>query len=151
MKNLLCTIAVVLLALTTVTTYAQPAAKISKSAVFAKLPSNIKATEAQLNKFFLSARGQSVATSFDNVLTVSGNVLNNTVKYGQLQTITVKLDNYQGSILTVSKRLDQNNKPVYMAHIINNNSTDGYRLKRSGDSYQFEKINMSEVLMECAQ
>ena len=150
MKNLLFT-TLVLFTLTTATTYAQTTAKAIKPAVFAKLPSNIKATEAQLNKFFAAARGQAVSASFDNSLSVSGDVLNNTVKYGQLQSVVIRLSNYQGSVLSISKRLDENNQPVYMAHIINNNSADGYRLKKTIDGYQFEKFKMEDILLECAQ
>ncbi len=140
----------VLFTLITVTATAQSNVAI-KSKVFDNFPSIVQCSNAELNQIFVSVKGKQVAASFSNTLKFSGDVISNTIKYNKLHSITMKLPAYNNAIFSLTRRLDENNQMIYVGHIFNQNSSDGYQLKRSkNNTYQFEKIKLEEILTDCA-
>ncbi len=152
MKNLLAILCVVLFSLMAVSLKAQSNRPV-KPSLFTALPSVINCTSADLNKFFLLNRGQQkIQTTIAEKLNINGVITNNEIRYEKLHTVNIKLAEFNDAIFTISKRLDANNKPVFVGHIFPKNSADGYELKKTGeDTYQFIKINIDDILPTCAQ
>lgn len=133
----------------TVTGVAQ--SRVAKAPLFKSMPRSINCTSIDLNKFFVLSKGQQrIQTSIADQLDMSGTILNSTAKFTNLHSTTIKLSAYNDAIFSISKRIDENNKPVFTGHILNPNSSDGYELKRNADdTYQFVKINVAEILPVC--
>jgi len=152
MKHLLTKcICAVLFTLITATgfTQIQNAHKV-KPALFAKLPGTIKCTAAELNKFFAVAQGQSANVAFDNTLKTNGVITSNLAKFKNLQSLAIKLPEYNNAIFALSKINDENNNIIYSGRIINQMNSDAYELKKiSADQYQLVKINLDDILQDC--
>jgi hypothetical protein len=151
MKNHITILCLVLFTLITVNGLAQ-SNRSSKVPLFETLPKIINCTTADLNQFFTVAKGQTVKSGISNQLNFNGSVINSTKQFSNLHSMAIKLPDFKDAVFSISKRMDENNKPVFIGHIISQNSTDGYELKKTGeDTYQFVKINMEDILPTCAQ
>jgi len=115
------------------------------------MPRSINCTTLDLNKFFGLSKGQQkIQSSIADQLDMSGTVISSVAKLSNLSSTTIKLSAYNDAIFSISKRIDENNKPVFTGHILNPNSSDGYELKRNvDDTYQFVKIDVGEILPVC--
>ena len=152
MKHLLTKcICAVLFTLITATgfTQIQNAHKV-KPALFAKLPATIKCSAAELNKFFAVAQGQSANVAFDNTLKTNGVITSNLAKYKNLQSLAIKLPEYNNATFALSKIIDESNNVIYSGRIINQLNSDAYELKKiNADQYQLVKINLDDILQDC--
>ncbi len=140
----------VLLSLTAVTGFAQQA-KVVKPTLFSKLPGTINCTAAELSKYFAVAQGQSTKLSLGNTFKANGLVASNLVKYKNLQSLAIKLPEFNNAVFSLSKRIDEKNNAIYTGRIINQLNADAYELKRvEGDKYQLVKINLETILPDCS-
>ncbi len=156
MKNLATTALTVLLTFTAVTSFAQqrPENRSSpaKPYLFSQYPKAINCTASQLNSFFSSRQGEKVNVSFDNTINLGGNIISNISKYSNLQTVVVKLSQFNNISFTLSKIIDEDNQLVYAGHLFNPAYADGYELKKMDrENYQFIKIEMEKILPTCNQ
>ena len=152
MKNFKKILPFVLLIVLTVDCFAQNNHP-SKTALFDALPKTINCTSVDLNKFFsIAPNQQTIHTSVSDQLNIDGAILSNTFRYKRLHSIVIRLSGYNDAIFSISKRMDENNLAIFMGHIIHQNSTDGYELKKTGDNlYQFIKASAEAMRPTCAQ
>lgn len=125
----------------------------SKKAFFSRYPSKIACTETQLGKLFNAEKGQQVSLMLSDNFKLEGSVSNKISKYNNtLQTLVIELPAFNNMLLAVSKRTTSNSKNVYIGHLYNSESADGYQLQQQQDStYQFVKIETEKVLQPCNQ
>ena len=151
MKNIFKWYGFVVFALVTQTSIAQQS-RAAKPALFSHFPSAITCTEDQLNNLFSTNQGQNIKLSLPGNLVLEGPVKSKINKYGKIETMTVQLPSFDNMLFSVSKSRDEDNNPVYTAHLFNNKYADGYQLKRNEKNiYQFEKIEMEKMLPACNQ
>lgn len=156
MKNLATTTLMVLLTLLAVTSFAQQLSTERSSPVkpflFSKFPDVITCTPAQLNSFFAGMQGQDVNVSFNNALTLAGNIKSKLAKYSNLQTVMIKLPAFNNILFSLSKRTDEHDNIFYAGHLFDNAYADGYELKKAEHgNYQLIKISMEKILPTCSQ
>lgn len=124
----------------------------SKPKQFNNFPDVINCSETELCRIFNSAPGQAISLSFSNNFLFAGNVINNVVKYNNLQTAVIKSPAFNNSIFSVSKIINKDNTVTYLGRIINKEYFDGYELKRDATgNYQFIKIETDRVIQDCSQ
>ena len=84
---------------------------------------------------------------------LEGPVSNKISKYNNaLQTLVIELPAFNNMLLAVSKRTTSNNQNVYIGHLYNSESADGYQLQQhQNNTYQFVKIVTEKVLQPCNQ
>ena len=151
MKRLTTTLCMALLALSAVTGYSQ-SMQAGKPFLFAKFPATIDCTEAQLASLFSAVKGQNISVSLANNLMLSGPVTSKLVKYGNLQTIVVKLPAFNNTLFSLSKQTDKADKNTYVGRIINPLYADGFELRRNeAGNYQLVKIDLEKILVNCNQ
>jgi hypothetical protein len=156
MKHLATTTLMVLLTLTAVTSFAQEhpqnRASPAKPALFTQFPDIINCTAGQLNSFFNSRQGDNIAVAFNSALTLNGNVKSNISKYSNLQTVVVKLVQFNNILFTISRIVDEDRQVVYSGHLFDPAYADGFELKnKGGGNYQFVKIELEKMLPTCNQ
>ncbi|MDB5275238.1 MAG: hypothetical protein JWR61_193 [Ferruginibacter sp.] len=156
MKHLATTTLLVLLILAAVTSFAQEhpqnRASPAKPALFTQFPDVINCTAGQLNSFFNSRPGENIAVSFNSNLMLDGNVKSNISKYSNLQTVVVKLAQFNNISFTISRIIDEDNQIVYSGHLFDPAYADGFELKnKGGGNYQFVKIELEKMLPTCSQ
>ena len=103
-----------------------------------------------MGQFFAVAQGQSANLAFDNTLKTNGVITSNLAKYKNLQSLAIKLPEYNNATFALSKIIDEDNNTIYSGRIINQMNSDAYELKKiSADQYQLVKINLDDILQDC--
>lgn len=153
MKKHLATFLLILLSCITIASIAQNN-QSSKAPLFKTMPKTIHCSSTDLDKFFKIPKGQQkVKESISGELDITGDVISNVAKLSNLFSMTVKLPGYNDAIFSISKRIDEKNNPVFTGHIFQQNSSDGYELKKNeaDGTYEFIKIDIDDILPTCAQ
>ncbi len=146
---------VVLLTLYAVTGFSQVKnlnpATIAPTPLFAGYPGSISCKEAELGTIFKSLSGQNINIAFSGTPYFSGTVVSNIQRHNNLQSIAIKLPGLNNAVLALTKRIDENNKTIYIGHIINPKNSDAFELKHLADgSYQFVKTDKERILPTCS-
>lgn len=124
----------------------------SKPKQFSQFPDVITCTEAQLSRIFDAAVGQTVQLSFSDNFSFDGPVINNVVKYSNLQSAVIKSPAFNNSIFSVSRITNNDRSVTYVGRIINKNYFDGYELKQDASGkYRFVKIETDRAIPDCAR
>ena len=119
---------------------------------FDNFPRVINCSSAELGRAFATTAGQTINLSFSDNFSFSGNVLDNTVKYSNLQSVVLKSAAFNNSIFSLSKRTNPDNSITYVGRIINRNYFDGYELRKDASgNYQLIKIETDRVIQDCSQ
>lgn len=141
----------ILFTLLTVTANAQSSTG-SKPRIFAAFPATVTCSEQELSKAFSTTVDQTVSLSFSNNLLFNGTVTGNIVKYSNLQTVTIKLPEFDNVIFSISKITNDDKTVTYVGRIINKKYADGYELKKdASNNYQFIKFETERLIPECSQ
>lgn len=143
-------IAIMLLFTSIATTgYSQTA---SKPKQFSNFPDVINCTESELSNIFNATPGQNISLSFSDNFSFAGDVVNNIVKYSNLQSAVIKSSAFHNSIFSVSRITNKDNRVSYVGRIINKNYFDGYELKKNAaGNYQLIKIETDRVIPDCTR
>lgn len=121
----------------------------SKPALFDGFPNVINCSITELEKAFTATEGNSILFSFSNNTNFSGLVSSATQRYNNLKSVVVKLNNLQGAILAISKRINDDNSIAYVGRIINEKFADGYELKTDpAGNYFLNKIKTDDLIQD---
>ncbi len=96
----------------------------SKPKQFSQFPDVITCTEAQLSRIFDAAVGQTVQLSFSDNFSFDGPVINNVVRYSNLQSAVIKSPAFHNSIFSVSRITNSDNSITYVGRILNRERID---------------------------
>ncbi len=119
---------------------------------FSNFPDVINCSEQVLSSVFTSAPGQNISLSFSGNFSFSGVVVNNLVKYNNLQSAVIRSPYFNNSVLSVSKIINKDNSVSYTGRIINKDYSDGYELKiNTAGIYQLVKVETDRVIPDCSQ
>ena len=120
--------------------------------LFKEFPLVINCTEEQLASLFTYDNGTEVTLLLPDGLTLKGPVRWWAKKYSNLQTVSIKLTEFNNTLFSVSRRFDANNNFIYVAHLFNPDYADGYELKRKeGGKYQLVKMDTEKIIQICSR
>jgi len=123
----------------------------SATPLFASYPGTINCKEEELGTIFKSLSGQNINVLLSGTPYFSGTVVSNIARHKNLQYIAIKLPGLNNAVLSLSKRIDENNKTIYIGHILNPKNSDAYELKHMADgTYQFVKTDKERILPTCS-
>jgi hypothetical protein len=124
----------------------------TKPSLFKDYPKVINCTEAQLASLFTFNNGVDVTIILPDGLTLKGPVKWWAKKYSNLQTISIKLTEFNNILFSVTRHYDAANNFVYVAHLFNADYADGYELKHtSGSNYQLVKMDTDKIIQICSR
>ena len=137
----------------TLLAYSSPAQTLQKkSSLFSACPASADCSVQQLNRLFNAVNGQTIQLALTEKFILKGTLKNKINKYGKIETLFIQLPSFGNTLFSVSRRMDEQKKYVYSAHLLNKNFADGYQLKRhKNDVYRFEKIETEKLLPLCNQ
>jgi hypothetical protein len=122
----------------------------SKPKNFADFPDNISCSVFEFHNAFSAREGQKVELAFANNFKFSGTVLYNITKYNNLQTMTIKSDEFENTIFHLSKQMIEGNPVSFVGRITSPNAADGFQVRKgSAGNYILEKTESHKVLQEC--
>jgi hypothetical protein len=138
-----------LLCIITAAGYSQTA-HISKQKLFDAFPKTIHCPVDEFNSALTAMEGQHVVLTFSEHFKFAGTVINNMVKYNNLQSLTIRSDESANTIFHLSRIINGDNSFSYTGRILNSNASDGYEIKKDlSGNYSFEKLDAEKILVEC--
>jgi hypothetical protein len=126
---------------------------IKKPSAFNDFPKIVYCPASTIANLFSIAQGQSAKIEFGENKVLEGRIINKISKYNNtLQTIVIQIPAYGNSILSISKRKENDNSTVFIGHLFNNNFADGFQLKPGkNNQYELVKTSTEQVLQPCNQ
>jgi hypothetical protein len=113
---------------------------------FEKYAAKLQAPEAELGKAFSIPEGGKIKLNFGD-LAFNGIVTSSIKRYDNLYTVIVKSPGTDNTLLSISKRINDDKTITYVGRIINNNSADGFELKReTNGAYAMHKIRTDALI-----
>lgn len=102
-----------------------------------------------LDKALSYKAGSDIQLNFGQGFSFTGTVISSTKKYDKLSTIIVKLPSLHNSILSITKRINNDNSVAYVGRIVNQQYADAYILKQNNDgNYVFQQIRSDELIQD---
>lgn len=113
---------------------------------FDKYAAKLQTPEAELSKPFNVPEGGKVKLTFGD-FAFNGIVTSSIKRYDNLYTVIVKSAGMNNTLLSISKRINDDKTITYVGRIINNNYADGFELKRENNgSYAMQKIKTDTLI-----
>jgi len=120
-----------------------------KPYLFNNFSANIPTAVIELNKAFLVAEGSSVQLNFANKFSFTGTVFSSVQRYSNLSSVIIKFPSLHNALLSISKRINDDNTITYVGRIINEKYADGYELKKDNYGiYTFNKIKTADLIQD---
>ena len=121
----------------------------AKPLLFNNSAASFTAITTELDKAFLVKEGSSVQLNFSNHFAFTGTVLSSIHRYGNLSSVIIKCPSLHNTLLSVSKRINDDNSVTYIGRILNESYADGYELKKNSDgNYSFQKIKTEDLIQD---
>lgn len=121
----------------------------TKPFLFGNSAAAFEAKTVELDKAFIAKAGSSIQLNFANNFTFNGIILSSVQRYGKLCSIIIKSPSLHNTLMSVSKRINDDNSVTYVGRIINESYADGYELKKSIDgNYTFHKIKTEDLIQD---
>lgn len=147
MKALHIGIAVLFLLMINLSVSAQAPTK-QRETFFRNVSDRLPAAVTELDKAFSAKKGTAVSFKFYNML-FNGTVISSANKPGGIQSVVIASADLKNTILSLSKRTNDNKTTVYTGRIINQNASDGYVLTENQDgTYTFHKIRTEDLIQD---
>ena len=114
---------------------------------FDKYSAKLATPESELSKAFNVPEGGKVKLMFGD-FAFNGIVTSSIKRYDNLYTVIVKSPQLNNTLLSISKRINDDKTITYVGRIINDRSADAYELKRENNgAYAMHKIK-TDALVE---
>ena len=121
----------------------------SRPDLFSSFSVNIPAQVSELDKAFVTVKGSSIQLNFANNFSFAGTVLSSIQRYSNLSSVIIKSPSFQNSVLSISKRINDDNSVTYVGRIINEKYADGYVLQKDNTGkYFFSKIKTEDLIQD---
>lgn len=146
MKNLSKGIFAMLLILTSVSTFAQSAAK---KRMFDAVPSALNVDGNTLSQSFNYSTGSDAVIALSPELSFSGKVISNQQKYNNLKTVMIRSAN--NMILQISEITRADKSISYVGRLFGSEAADGYEIKNNNGRYSMQKFEASKIFEPCGQ
>lgn len=120
-----------------------------KAKLFNSVSNVVPCPVSELEKGFSSFSGKNIRLNFGKNISFNGYVLSNIQRYHNLRSMIIKLPDYNNAILSVSKRVNDDNTITYIGRIINEKYSDGYELKSDlAGNYFLNKIKTEDLIQD---
>lgn len=121
---------------------------IQRQAIFKNSSDRLPVAGNELAKAFSAQAGSTISFKFSN-LAFSGEVISAADHSPKQRTVIVRSSDLNNSLLSITRRVNEDMSVSYEGRIINQNSADGFELKRNEDgSYSFNKIKTADLLQD---
>jgi len=116
--------------------------------LFAAFAKTIDFPKTELEKIFTTPGGRIIKLSLGGNVGLTGVVTSSIQRYHNLQSVIVKLDNLDNTVLGISKRTNDDNSITYIGRIINTKYADAFELKADANGNYFINKKKTADLIE---
>ena len=115
--------------------------------LFAGFAKTIDFPKTELEKIFTTPEGRTIKLSLGNNVGLTGVVTSSIQRYNNLQSVIVKLNNLDNTVLGISKRTNDDKSITYIGRIINTKYADAFELKTDASgNYFINKRNTADLI-----
>ena len=115
--------------------------------LFAAFAKTIDFPKTELEKIFTTPEGRTIKLSLGNNVGLTGVVTSSIQRYNNLQSVIVKLNNLDNTVLGISKRTNDDKSITYIGRIINTKYADAFELKTDASgNYFINKRNTADLI-----
>jgi len=115
--------------------------------LFAAFAKTIDFPKTELEKIFTTPEGRTIKLSLGNNVGLTGVVTSSIQRYNNLQSVIVKLNNLDNTVLGISKRTNDDKSITYIGRIINTKYADAFELKTDANgNYFINKRNTADLI-----
>jgi hypothetical protein len=120
----------------------------SRQSLFGRYSAKLPTAEKELDKAFNAKEGSEINLKFSN-FSFTGTVTSSVKRYDNLHSVIVKSTSLNNSLLSISKRINEDRTVTYVGRIINEKYSDGYELIKDSDgNYALNKVQTAELLQD---
>lgn len=124
--------------------------KTGKPQLFSSYARVIPVSSGTLEKTMSYHNGETVSIAFNEQLVFKGEVISNEMKYHNLQSVLIRSNNFENTLLHISRISEEASESRYVGRIINPDAADGYELKKDNqNNYLIEKFEITSLLQDC--
>ena len=116
--------------------------------LFAAFAKTISFPKTELEKIFTLPEGRTIKLSLGENAGFVGVITSSIQRYYNLQSVIVKLNNLDDTILGISKRTNDDNSITYVGRIINTKYADAFELKTDANGNYFINKTKTADLIE---
>lgn len=117
-----------------------------RTTYFSRYSDRLPANESELETAFSTPEGGKVRINFGD-FSFKGIVTTSVKRYENLQSIIIKSPDLNNTLLSLSKRINDDKTVSYIGHIINERSADGFELRKEKQgSYVLNKIKTDALI-----
>ncbi|MGI8582807.1 MAG: hypothetical protein ACR2KX_11440 [Chitinophagaceae bacterium] len=115
--------------------------------LFAAFSKTINFPKTELEKIFISSEGRTIKLSLGENVSFTGVITSSIQRYQNLQSVVIKLNNLDNTILGISKRINDDKSITYIGRIINTKYADAFELKTdAAGNYFINKIKTADLI-----
>jgi hypothetical protein len=120
----------------------------SRQRLFSRYSDRLPTKVNELDKAFFAAPGSEIELNFSN-FSFKGIVTSSIKRYHNLSTVIIKSTSLNNSLLSISKKINDDKTISYIGRIINENYADGYELVQDSlGNYSLNKIKTEALLQD---
>jgi hypothetical protein len=120
----------------------------SKPHLFRSTSERLPTAITELDKAFSATEGTTLQFKFYN-LSFGGTVISSVKRYDNLYSVIIRSSSLNNTLLSISKRINDDKTITYVGRIINEKYADGYELIKGIDgSYAFNKIATETLIQD---
>jgi hypothetical protein len=112
---------------------------------FNKYSEKLPAATSELEKAFTTAEGGKVKLDFGD-FAFNGVVTSSIKRYDNLYSVIIKAPGLNNTMLSISKRINDDKTVSYVGRIINENYADGFELRKENSGYAMNKIRTDALI-----
>jgi hypothetical protein len=121
----------------------------SQSYLFKAVPDSVICDEEEISKIFELASGSTITINFSENFRLKGTVKSSVQKYTSLKSVIIESSNYQGAILSVSMKADDEESVLYSGRILSSKHDDGLELRLNDEGiYYLKKIRVTSAIKD---
>lgn len=119
-----------------------------RTLMFKSVGDRVPAAITELEKAFSAKSGTEVHFKFQN-FAFTGTIISSVKKYENLYSTTIEITSMKNTLLSLSKRINDDLTITYVGRILNDKASDGYELIKNTDgTYTFHKILSEELIQD---
>lgn len=115
--------------------------------LFAAFAKSVNFPKTELEKIFSTAQGRTIKLSLGDNVAMTGVITSSLQPDPNLQSVIIKLNNLDNSVLGISKRTNDDKSITYIGRIVNSKYADAFELKKEDSgNYIINKKNTADMI-----
>ena len=124
-------------------------ARSQTSRLFNAVPDSVIWSEQEIGKLFELTAGSNVDLAVNERFHLKGIIKSSVQKYENLKSLIIESSNFKGAMISLARRIEDDNSIVYVGRILSSKHDDGFELRKNDTGqYYLRKIEVNNAIVE---